>query len=341
MSDATPPAIDADGIEKRYDDGEDVVTAVDDVSLTIDPGEVVGLLGPNGAGKTTTIKCLLGLIVPDSGTIEVRGTDVAEHPERAHARVGAMLEGERNAYWRLTVRENLSFFAGLGGQPPAELRERHDRLLERLDLADRADSVVNDLSTGMKQKVSLASTLARDVDVIFLDEPTLGLDVETALSLREEIRRLAESEDVAIVLTSHDMDVIEAVSDRVVILQDGRVIANDPVDRLVELFETQSFRIAIAQPVDELVRRRLDGLDLEVRTESDRLVIESQGTDSQTVYELMRLLEETGQELRDIDSVAPDLEEIFLELTDDASDARSDADQTARVVAGSGSRGGS
>ena len=342
MSQTTPPAIDADGLEKRYGDGENAVTAVDDVSLTIEAGEVVGLLGPNGAGKTTTIKCLLGLIVPDAGSVEIRGIDATEHPKRAHDRVGAMLEGERNVYWRLTVRENLSFFAGLGGRPPAELRERHDRLLERLDLADRGDSVVNELSTGMKQKVSLASTLARDVDVIFLDEPTLGLDVETALGLREEIRRLAEDEDVAIVLTSHDMDVIEAVSDRVVILQSGRVIADDAVDRLVELFESQSFRIAIAQPVDTTVRRRLEGLDLDLRTESDRLVIESQGTDSQTVYELMRLLEETGQELRDIDSVAPDLEEIFLELTDDDLDTRAEAGETAaRAVAGSSQREGS
>lgn len=323
------PAIDATGVIKQYEGESGTVTAVDGVSLSISPGEVVGLLGPNGAGKTTAIKCLLGLIVPDAGTVRVCGIDVAAQPDRAHGRVGAMLEGERNVYWRLTVRENLEFFTGLGGRQPAALQERHDRLLDRFDLADRADSIVNELSTGMKQKVSLASTLARDVDVIFLDEPTLGLDVETALDLRAEIQRLADEENVAVVLTSHDMDVIEAVSDRVVILQDGRIIANDPVERLVELFETQSFRIAIATPVDTRVRRRLDGLGLDVSREGSRLIIQSNGTDSQTIYELMRLLDETGQELRDIDSVAPDLAEIFLRLTDRAATPDTDTDTDA------------
>lgn len=230
-----------------------------------------------------------------------------------------MLEGDRNVYWRLTVRENLEFFAGLGGSRPGDLRDRHDRLLDRLSLRDRADSIVNELSTGMKQKASLASTLARDVDVIFLDEPTLGLDVETALELHDELRRLAAEEEVAIVLTSHDMDVIESVSDRVIILQDGRVIADDAVDHLVDVFETQAFRIEIAQPVGAGVRDRLTDLGFTTGTEGERLVVESQGADSQAVYDLMRLLEETDQEIRAIDSVDPDLEEIFLELTDEAA----------------------
>ena len=311
-----PPAIQATDLHKTYTSGEGPVTAVDGVSLTVDHGEVVGVLGPNGAGKTTLIKLLLGLVTPDAGAVEICGIDVADAPAAAHEHVDAMLEGDRNVYWRLTVRENLEFFAGLGGQPPAAMRERHDRLLERFSLTEWDDAVVNDLSTGMKQKVSLASTLARDVDVVFLDEPTLGLDVETALELQTELRRLAAEEDVAIVLTSHDMDVIEAVADRVVIVQDGQVIADDETAALVEVLETRAFEVTIATPVADSVTRRLRALGFTVETDADRLRLSSEGADSQAVYDLMRLLDETDQELRGIESESPDLEAIFLELTD-------------------------
>jgi len=321
------PAISVDGLEKTYGSGSDAVTAVDGVSFDVDSGSIVGLLGPNGAGKTTTINSMLGLVIPDAGTVEIAGIDVFEHPARAHSRVGATLEGDRNVYWRLTVRENLEFFAGLGGERPAAVRERHDRLLDRLGLADRADTVVNELSTGMKQKVSLATTLARDVDVIFLDEPTLGLDVETSLELHTELRRLAEEDGVTIVLTSHDMDVIEAVSDRVMILQDGSIIADDDVENLVEILATQSLRITVPGPIRQPIRQQLEAeLGLAVEENGETVTIECQGADSQTVYDLMGLLEGQDKELREIASVDPDLEEIFLRLTDDASGSTSPDD---------------
>jgi len=331
-STGSTPAISVRDLRKTYGSGSEGVTAVDGVSFDVADGNIVGLLGPNGAGKTTTIKCMLGLVLPDSGSVEVGGVDVFERPERAHARVGAMLEGDRNVYWRLTVRENLEFFAGLGGEQPAAVRERHDRLLDRLGLQQWADTVVNELSTGMKQKVSLASTLARDVDVIFLDEPTLGLDVETSLDLHTELRRLAEQGGVTIVLTSHDMDVIEAVSDRVMILQDGSVIADDDVENLVDVLATQSLRVTVDGPVRQPLRSRLtSGLDLAVEEGDGTVTIECQGADSQTVYDLMRLLEGQDKALRGIESVDPDLEEIFLRLTEDpdatAADTRDRGDE--------------
>jgi len=309
-------AIRVDGLEKTYGSGDDTVTAVEDVSFDIESGTIVGLLGPNGAGKTTTIKSLLGLIVPDSGSVTVCGVDIYDEPDRAHSHVGAMLEGDRNVYWRLTVRENLEYFAGLGGQRPSEVRDRHDELLERLDLADRADTPVNELSKGMKQKVSLASTLARDVDVIFLDEPTLGLDVETSRELYVELRRLAEDEDITIVLTSHNLDIIEAVSDRVVILNDGQVIADDDTEALIDLFRTQSYRVVVDGPIPEAARKRLShGFGATIEQSDDHVSIECTDADSETVYALMDLLGETGQELLEIETVDPDLEEVFLSMT--------------------------
>jgi ABC-2 type transport system ATP-binding protein len=314
----TEPVISVDGLEKTYGSGEEAVAAVEDVSFDIESGTIVGLLGPNGAGKTTTIKSMLGLIVPDAGTVSLCGVDVSEEPERAHSHVGAMLEGDRNVYWRLTVRENLEFFAGLGGQRPSRVRDRHDELLKRLGIADRADTVVNELSKGMKQKVSLASTLARDDDVIFLDEPTLGLDVETSRDLYVELRRLAQEDDITIVLTSHNLDIIEAVSDRVIILNDGRVIADDDTDALVDLFQTHSYRVVVDGPMSESTIDRLEReFGATCRAEDGGVTIECFDADSETVYALMAALDSAGQELHEVESIDPDLEEVFLQMIDE------------------------
>jgi len=334
----TDPALVVDGLSKQFGSGEAAVTAVDDVSFGVERGSVVGLLGPNGAGKTTTIKSILGMVLPDAGSVRVAGIDVHERPRKAYAHVDAMLEGARNDYWRLTVRENLRYFATISGVDPDSVTGRHERLLDQLDLRAKADEPVRDLSRGMKQKVSLASVLATDASVVFLDEPTLGLDVETSLELHTELRRLAAEDDVTIVLTSHDMDVVEAVSDRVMILQDGSIIADDDVGNLIDILATQSLRITVPAPIRQPLRQRLeDGLDLVVEEDEESATIQCHGADSQTVYDLMRLLDGQDKELRGVESVDPDLEQIFLQLTDDADNDPVGADTTARATDGADS----
>jgi len=325
-SPATTPAAETvlavEDLRKSYGSGEDAVTAVDGVSLEVTRGEVVGVLGPNGAGKTTTIKSILGLVVPSSGTVEVAGVDASENPRAVYQHVGAMLEGARNTYWRLTVRENLEFFAALGGNDPAAARERHERMLDQFDLAGKADETVNDLSRGQKQKVSLAATLARGTDVVFLDEPTLGLDVEASLELRRELRRLADEEDITVVLSSHDMDVVEDVCDRVVILSDGRVIADDPVEELVGVFETQAYRVVVDGQLPGEVRSRLVAdyhlEDFEVLADRTRFDVTLAEADS--LHALLGDLDDAGHDLLDVDSLEPDLEDVFLDVTDRAVD---------------------
>jgi ABC-2 type transport system ATP-binding protein len=306
-----------DDLRKRYGDGEGAVTAVEDFSMDVNRGEVVGLLGPNGAGKTTAIKSILGLVIPTTGSVEVAGVDARENPRDVYHHVGAMLEGARNVYWRLTVRENLEFFAALGGQATAGTRKRQERLLERFGLVEKADEPVKDLSRGQKQKVSLAATLARDTDVVFLDEPTLGLDVEASLELQRELRRLAEEESVTILLSSHDMDVVETVCDRVVILSEGRVIADDPVDDLVGVFQTQAYRVTVERPVPNAVRDRLENaFDAANWTETgDRASFDVTLTDGDTLYEVLDVVRDADLALLDVDGQDPDLEEVFLEVT--------------------------
>ncbi|NUC71534.1 ABC transporter ATP-binding protein [Haloterrigena sp. SYSU A558-1] len=319
------PALAVEGLSKTFGSGDEAVAAVEDVSFSVAPGEVIGLLGPNGAGKTTTIKSILGLLLPDEGAVRIHGIDVYDRPRAAYDHVDAMLEGARNDYWRLTVRENLRYFAAIRGRNPDALADRHEELLERLDLADRADTPVRELSRGMKQKVSLASVLAGDVSVAFLDEPTLGLDVESSLTLRRELVRLADERGLTLVVSSHDMDVIEAVCDRVVIMNEGRVVVDDTVENLLAAFETQGYRLAV-RGADESVlaalRERFDVTDVERLEDRTRFAV---AADSETFYRLTDALEGHGLEVVAVDTVQPDLEDAFVELTGgDGTDAGSD-----------------
>jgi len=308
-------ALVVDGLSKQFGSGDTAVTAVDDVSFSVGRGSVVGLLGPNGAGKTTTIKSVLGMVLPDSGSVRVRGMDIYEHPRKVYPHVDAMLEGARNDYWRLTVRENLRYFATIKGVDPDSVADRHDRLLDQLDLAEKADEPVRKLSRGMKQKVSLASVLATDAEVVFLDEPTLGLDVESSLTLRRELRRIVAERDLTVILSSHDMDVIEDVCDRVIIMSEGSVIADDSVERLLRQPEASRFRVT-SPDIDERLRHAIDERFevIEMSVTDGRTQVEV-ATDTDGFYDLVDLLRADDVTLESVTTPDPDLEDVFLGLT--------------------------
>jgi ABC-2 type transport system ATP-binding protein len=308
-------AVSVTGLSKRFGEGAAAVTAVHDVSFDVETGSIVGLLGPNGAGKTTLVKSILGMVVPDAGTVRIRGTDIRERPREVYGAVDAMLEGARNDYWRLTVRENLRYFATIGGVDPDSVRGRHDRLLSQLGLEAKADVPVRDLSRGMKQKVSLASVLAGGAEVVFLDEPTLGLDVESSRTLQRELRRLAAEEDLTVVLSSHDMDVVETVCDRVLIMSEGEIVADDTVAALRSDTDRHCVRIASADIDAALVsrlRRRFDAIEAEPRDRGHRIEVV---TDSDGLYDLLAALRDADVTLERVRTVEPDLEDVFVDLT--------------------------
>nr|WP_240334513.1 ABC transporter ATP-binding protein [Halorussus sp. MSC15.2] len=314
-SDDSSAALAVEGLRKQFGSGGDAVTAVEDVSFAVEPGSVVGLLGPNGAGKTTTIKSILGMVLPDEGTVRIHGIDVAANPRAAYAHVDAMLEGARNDYWRLTVRENLRYFATISGVDPDSIADRHDQLLEKLDLASKADEPVRSLSRGMKQKVSLASVLASEADVVFLDEPTLGLDVESSLTLRRELRRIVERRNLTVVVSSHDMDVIEDICDRVVIMNDGRVVADDTVENLLRDFDTRGYRITSPDFDESLlaeIGERFEVTDVERFDDRTRVEV---ATDSDGFYALAASLRRHDVTLDAVETVEADLEDVFVEMT--------------------------
>lgn len=316
-------------LQKAYN-GADGVVAVDGISFTIERGTAVGILGPNGAGKTTTIKCLLGLILPTAGELSIGGIDVRKEPKRAYQYVGTTLEGARNTYWRLTAMENLEFFAALGGLDPASRRGRHTELLRQFGIERKADTVVRELSRGQKQKVALACTLARDAEVLFLDEPTLGLDIESSLELQRELQRLVDNEDTTILLTSHDMDVIENVCGRVIVLNNGKIVADDTVDHLMGIFERQEYLIRVTDdlpdPLIETLQNQFDTNGFERR--SDVIAFRSRLT-SDEFYDLVESLRTNGVTLQSIESIDADLERVFLKLTDKELDVSDSGGQSA------------
>jgi sodium transport system ATP-binding protein len=213
-----------DGLTKVfYDEGRGEVRAVDDVSFTCARGEILGLLGANGAGKTTTLRMLCTLLQPTAGRAWVTGEEVTASPERVRASLG-FFSASTALYPKITPRETLRFFASVNRYPQEQVEARVDALILRFGLEKYADSRVEKLSTGMKQKVSIARTVVHDPPVLIFDEPTVGLDVLNALELREIIAALRE-EGKAILFSTHIMSEAEQLCDRIAIIHAGRILA--------------------------------------------------------------------------------------------------------------------
>lgn len=317
------PAIAAHGLRKVYRvRGQADVVALDDVSLALKRGEIVGLLGANGAGKTTTIKCLCGLVTPTAGDVTVGHLSFERQTRAAASRLSVVLEGNRNIYWRMSVRENVEFFAGLNGVGRETARLHCDSLITRFGLAEKISTPARMLSRGMQQKLSLVCALARQTDIILLDEPTLGLDVETSRELRRYFFEL-KAEGRAILLSSHDMRVVQDVSDRVVVLSGGRVVAADTIPNLVGLFRAQAYEFVVDRLTEDqrsalrarfpLLRFSGDGGSLD---DSEKLHVEF--ADDGGIYDLIRVLQDGGTVIRSIERQEPNLEDVYVKLIEGA-----------------------
>jgi ABC-2 type transport system ATP-binding protein len=202
------------------------IVAVDDVSFAIQEGELFGLLGPNGAGKTTTVKMLTTLLIPTAGSASVKGFDVVNQADEVRKRIGFIFGGERGLYWRLSGIDNLRYFASLYSIDPDVTKTRIPYLLEMVGLDGRGEEKVQGYSRGMKQRLHVARTLLHDPDVLFLDEPTLGLDPVGAREFRQVILNL-QSEKKTILLTTHYMFEADALCDRIAVINHGCIIALD------------------------------------------------------------------------------------------------------------------
>ena len=202
------------------------IVAVDNVSFEIKQGELFGLLGPNGAGKTTTTKMLTTLLIPTGGVATVKGFDIVDQAEDVRKIIGFIFGGERGLYWRLSGIDNLRYFASLYGIDPEASKKRIAYLLDLVGLNGRGEENVGGYSRGMKQRLHVARTLLHDPDILFLDEPTLGLDPVGAREFRQVILNL-QSEKKTILLTTHYMFEADALCDRIGVINHGRIIALD------------------------------------------------------------------------------------------------------------------
>lgn len=230
------PAVEALNLSKRFITREGsalfrgkrkVVEALKDVSFEIHEGEIFGLLGPNGAGKTTTIKILSTLLIPDSGDAWVYGYHVVREARRVRESIGVSLYSDRGFYWKLSGRENLLYFASLYHLDPGYSKDRVDELLALLGLEEDADRLVEEYSTGMKSKLNIARALLHDPPILFLDEPTIGLDPHSARKVREVVVDL-KKKGKTVLLTTHNMFEADLLSDRVAIINKGRIITVGP-----------------------------------------------------------------------------------------------------------------
>lgn len=221
-------------LRKSFGKGEDTFQAVKDISLEIKPGEIVALLGPNGAGKTTTVQMISGLLNPDHGDIELNGEVLTDQNRKRHT-IGIVLGGELGFYGRATAEENLLFFARLNQLKQMKRREEVKRVLALVDLTDVKDKKVQEFSRGMRQRLHIARALLGEPEVLLLDEPTTGLDVEIATTIRQIIKRLTVEENLPVLLTSHLMGEVEALADRILLIGGGEVFHEGTVESVVAL----------------------------------------------------------------------------------------------------------
>jgi ABC-2 type transport system ATP-binding protein len=308
-------AIQIDALSKTYRQKDGTpIQAVRNLSLSVPVGQVFGFLGPNGAGKTTTIKMICCLVKPTSGNVRVNGHDVWRRRSAAIRQIGAVLEGTRNVHWPLSAWDNLIYFGHLKGLWGKELATRAEQLLRELELWDRRKDLVRTYSRGMQQKVAIACALIADPPIVLLDEPTLGLDVRAARTVEELVGRLAREQGKTVVLTTHQLDMAQKLCDRVAIISKGRIIANQPVEELLDLFSEEYYQIKVKGHLPAEITSRFDGLTVE--EENGNTILSGPIADQNALHDILGRLHDLALPLLSASRAEPDLEEIFVRMLD-------------------------
>ena len=292
-------------LHKQYGD----VRAAQGVSFEIQDGEIFGLLGPNGSGKTTTLECVIGLRQPDSGDIEVCGMDARTAPQAVKQKIGAVLQTIA-LQDKITPREALTLFASFyrDTTAPADL-------LQRFALAEKADAHFDTLSGGQRQRLAVALAFVNKPELIFLDEPTTGLDPQSRRELHAEIAQM-KRDGHTVLLTTHYIDEAEQLCDRIAIIDRGRIIALGPPRSLIaESTATQSVSLTTASPLDRAWLSAVPGID-DLVHEDTRIRFRTT-TIRDTLAALMQMLNERGIELTELQVRKATLEDVFIALTGD------------------------
>ncbi|EBA06291.1 ABC transporter ATP-binding protein [Sagittula stellata] len=302
--------VEIDGVKKRYDGGFEALKGVD---LTIEEGEILALLGPNGAGKTTLISAICGITIPTDGTIRIGGHDVVTDYRAARSLVG-LVPQEINLEPFEKVMNTVRFSRGLFGL------KNDDALLEdilrKLSLWDKRDSAVKELSGGMKRRVLIAKALSHEPRVLFLDEPTAGVDVELRRDMWEVVADL-KRQGVTIILTTHYIEEAEAIADRVGVINKGRILLVEDKDALMVRMGQKELRIELGEPLSA-IPSALSEFGLTLSADGTRLVYQYDSNAERTgIGRLMASVSAEGLVVRDVATVQNSLEDIFVGLVHD------------------------
>jgi ABC-2 type transport system ATP-binding protein len=314
--------------------------AVDNITFDIKKGEIFGLLGPNGAGKSTTIRLLSTLTRPTKGTATIGGFDVVKHDTEVRKLIGIVSE-KMIMYNRLTARENLWFFGNLFGMPRKELNDRIDELLELVQLTKWGKAQVGTFSTGMKQKMNIIRALLNMPQVLFLDEPTLGLDPQSTVEIREFVKKLNQEHNTTILITTHMMNEADLLCDRIGIMDHGKIAALDTSTNLKKMISganTTILTLQIYNLTSELVTtiRALECVESVSQENSSHLKIHAHGDGAfDTIIDAVRA---SKAKIDSVQNLQPTLEDVFLHIT--GREVRENADQKIPLAEHRGFRGG-
>ena len=309
------PAIETEGLERAFGGRGKIIKAVDGIDLRVEPGEVYGFLGPNGAGKTTTVRMLVTLLRPTGGSARVAGFDVAHEPGEVRKRIGVALQ-EAALDLLMTGRELMELQATLHGIAPRDVRDRAHELIERVGLAEAQERRVGTYSGGMRRRLDLAMALVHEPEVLFLDEPTTGLDPVSRVTLWDEVRRL-KGEGTTVFLTTQYLEEADQLADRVGIISGGRIVAEGTPATLKAEIGLPHLDITLAEDHDDLARAR-DALtqfgDERPASEGCHLsVTVKRGAGD--IAAVVRALDEAGYLVQSLELVSPTLDDVFIAKT--------------------------
>lgn len=306
-------------LTKRFHDNGNVITAVDDVSFSVDCGDVTGFLGLNGAGKTTTLKMITGLVIPDSGEMFFNGVPFADiDPAVYRQNVYILLEGNRNLWWKLTVDENIRFVSNMLWQNYRGVKDLADHYLHRLHLHVKKNSLVANLSRGMQQKLCIILAAISPAKLVLMDEPTLGMDVESRQEAIEFIHdAVAEHGNKAFIITSHDLDFIGRIANKVIIMKGGKIIADAPMKQLAPMFAYGDYFMKVETTPD--VVRALPMLQQRFALNNINQNKHEVGFDffmktPDVFYDLIGEFQRLGAKVTSFGPQTPDFEEMFLRI---------------------------
>ncbi len=304
-------SIEASGLERQFKNGPLAVAGID---LRVEPGEIYGFLGPNGAGKSTTVHMLTTLLPPTGGSARVAGHDVVAEGPAVRAAIGAALQ-EAALDPRLTAREHMRLQTALHGLPRAERVARGDALIERVGLAEAAERRVGDYSGGMKRRLDLALALVHGPRVLFLDEPTTGLDPQSRAALWDEVARLAHEEGVTVFLTTQYLEEADRLAERVGIIDDGRIVAEGTPAALKAEIGRPSIEAVPVEPGEcDRVQGVLDRFGERVPAAEGAVAVRLEGGAEQ-LTDIVRALDGEGLRVANLELHAPSLDDVFLEQT--------------------------